>query len=533
MNSARLKNKLLFVSFLLIILVSCTHVFDDIKNAKLNISPEWGLNVVDVTLKITDTLAFETNDAEGITYIKLYPGDDGILRLNIFRQIFNLKLDSVLNLALETDALKTRKEIPFDFDFYVKGDIEFGLVLESLTKGKSIDSLKFDNANLVVKLSTYEQFYSDFSFEFSNITNPENKILKIQDFIPAVEKDSILLNLAEHKLKIVEKNGKDYLVVKTQFYIESLENNTLEKPSIEIRLEDLDLDFAYGSFGNDTIREMNQYIDLPFNRGGIFSGQDLFVDFDEPVIEFQILNSFGLPLRFDITKFDLVYDDGRIEPVTGVPEQTYINAPSLSEQNTFIPTSLELDPSTNFDVLLGTFPSYLEMEGNVFLNPDGADTKNYITDQDQLIGNLNIDLPFTVNISKINITDTLDFNIDTLANENFSTDLLRLKVDITNNFPFEMYIQGTFTDGNFNELGTLFTEPISLNEKDTLNSTPEVQTFYVDKTGDDLNNLYISDKIILNAWFSTSDTEQNKKVSIHKDHKLDISLTVFSKTSLN
>lgn len=524
-----------YIHFLIILfligLFSCKNTFDEMREAKIDITTELGLKVVDASLSLTDTLEINVKDTSN-SLIKIYPGPDGIFKLQMSREIFNINLDSILP-GYQDSVFAINKEIPYgDASYYSKGDIEFGFSLNSLLKGKSIDSLKLNNGNINIAFNIYDHFYSKFSIVFPNISNEKDESVQIVDFIPTESNNSISINLQNKKIKIENKNGRDYMVVKIKYYIETLDNNNSIKPSIDIELKDLDIEYAYGNFGNDTIKDFNRFAGL-FDTGPVlFEGQDVTFDFKEPKIELNILNSFGIPIGFDIDTFGVIHRNKVYEKISGIQSYIEIAAPSTSNQNDFVPTILALAPNSNIDLLLSKFPETLLFGGNLLLNPNQTNAKNYIRDEDKLIANLNIDVPFTLNISTINLTDTVNVDFDSLRNDNITPEFIRLKTDITNSFPFEFYIQIYFADSNFEIIDSLFDAPMHLEGSPELNIPAVTNTIVVDRSDREIQNLFNSKHLLINAFFSTADSEKGIDVSVHKDHKLDVSITLFTKLNI-
>ena len=196
--------RIIVICLTLSVLFSCIKEFKDVPDAQLNISPEFGLPIANIVLTLTDTLSFEANDPQGIPSIQLYPGDDGILQLQVSQTLDTLTLDSILAYLI-TDTITKRIDLPFPNGFYIKGETELGISLEKITEGKKIDSLKMDNGTLSICFNTFQYFDSELSLSFPNITDKQNNILEINNFKPSEDDYSVDIDLKEHKLKIDNK----------------------------------------------------------------------------------------------------------------------------------------------------------------------------------------------------------------------------------------------------------------------------------------------------------------------------------------
>jgi len=529
----------MFITLLLLMIgvLSCNKVLDDIKNAKVDVVSEWGLNVADVSLMIQDTLNVPVGSFGNLQEPKilLFPGEDGILEMHLTQKFNPVTLDSILN--FKDSVFNEIIELPSVSDFFSTGDIIIGFGLGTFSKdekfkSKKIDSLKLDGGKLKIDFDTYEHFDSRFTFTFPGITSESNEILEVRDFQPDAQNNSVLVDLSGYKIQVLRKRKREYFLVKLHYYIESRNKNTSVDPIIDLTLENLDVEYAYGNFGLDTIKDVARQKIALFEEQ-VIKGQDITVDFKRPEIEVQIQNSFGLPFRYDIKKLLMYFPNGDSTGVTGVPQSIFIDAPNSSTKNSFVPSLISLSPTTNIDLLLGRSPTHLVIDGDLIINPYNADSKNYLRDKDTLSGILDVNLPFELRVSQLALKDTLHEEIFAILDKpDFFADEIKLKTDVKNGFPFELDLQTYFMNENLQIIDSLFENSVKINGTGIENNEPVEDVFYTNKSKNQIEQLLNTHHTIIEAGFKTVNAEEETIVTFKEDQKLDIQLTIFTKLNV-
>jgi hypothetical protein len=517
--------------------LSCNKVLDDIKNAKVDLVTEWGLNVADVSLMIQDTLNVPVGSFGNWhePTIILFPGEDGILEMHLTQKLNPITLDSIVN--FKDSVFNEIIQLPSVSDFFSTGDIIIGFGLGTFSKdekfkSKKIDSLKLDAGNLKIDFDTYEHFDSRFTFTFPGITSESNEILTFRDFQPDAQNNSVELDLSGYKIQVLRKKKREYFLVKLHYYIESKNKNSRVDPIIDLTLENLDVEYAYGNFGLDTIKDIGRQEFVLFEEQ-IIKGQNITVDFKKPKIEVQVLNSFGLPFKYDFRKLLMFFNEGDSVEVTGIPKSIFIDAPTSYNKNSFVPSLISINPNTNIDLLLGRSPTHIVVDGDLIINPYNAGSKNYLRDKDTLSAILDINLPFELRVSQLTLKDTLHKEIFAfLDNPDFFADEIKLETDVTNGFPFELDIQAYFTNENLEIIDSLFETPVKITGSDIKNGSPVNASYFTNKNRNQIKELLNTHHAIIEAGFKTVNAEEEKIVSFKEDHKLDIQLTIFTKLNV-
>ncbi|PID92405.1 MAG: hypothetical protein CSA96_03425 [Bacteroidetes bacterium] len=514
---------------------SCNRLFDDIENAEVDLSTEIGLHVADLSFYIDSTLNIEIDslfDGMSAPVIELAPGEDGVLRLHIQQNLPPFRLDSFL--TLEGTVFTDTIGFPALNGFFIEGKTLFGFQLSTFDSqfltGKTIDSIRLDRGRLNLQFNTYEQFNSKFSIRFPGIVDANNAELQVLDFIPSAKHKELEFDLSNHTIKLTKRNEKEYFTIDLDYFIEGLEEDSPQEPEIRVILSDMDLDYAYGSLGYDTIPGIRD-LEVPM-PGPQFENQEVSIDFENPQISFNTLNSFALPFRYDINSFLMRLPDGRFEEVTGIPDSIYIGAPDASAPDEYISSSFALDPSTNFDILMSEGPDLLLIEGELWTNPYEPEHKNYLTDKDSLSVQLDLDIPFSMRVSEIVLEDsTWKVDFRQLDNSSYRIEKLKMKIDIENGFPMDLHLQSYFYDDAGAVIDSLFSRAVDITGPGDEGGFT-VATFYMYKDREALERLFNTKKTRTIARFKTSEADEEKIVSFLEEQALNIKLTFFAKLSI-
>ena len=525
--------------FIIIGVIGCNKILDDVKNAKVDFVSHWGLKIADVSLMINDSLhiPIDSIDGMGKTSMVLFPGEEGIIEMHFEQEFKPVTLDTIVKYYQES-TFKDTIEFRSLSNFFIEGNTRMGFQLGTFSnnndfKNARIDSLKLDKGILRLDFDTYQHFNSKFSFTFPGISNENNEILKLDEFIPDVTNHSVKMDLSNHKVQVLRENNKEYFIIDFQYFLESRNDEIEVEPRIYLTFEDLDIDYAYGNFTNVTIQDLGEDTISLFQQQ-LIVGEDIKIDFKKPEIELHTFNSFGLPFIYKVRKLTMYFPDGDSSNITGVPEQIYIEAPTNPDLHHNLPSVIKIDPSTNIDLLLGRSPTRMAVNGNLTLNPVNPRTRNYLRDEDTLSVVLDIDLPFQLSVSKLTFKETFQdtksfFN---LKSSSMQAQEIEIKTDVSNSFPFELDLQVYFADKDTLVIDSLFQEPVKISGSGIENSAPVKATYYSDKNRNEIERLYKTQNIILEAGFETANAEEEMIVSFTDNHSLDIELTVFTKLNV-
>ncbi len=188
------------------------------------------------------------------------------------------------------------------------------------------------------------------------------------------------------------------------------------------------------------------------------------ITFADPVINMEVENSFGLPVRSVAHVLDLWTLDGNVLQITGDPIDDGLDFayPSLNEvgESKFSHFVLDKDNSNIIDVF-GQKPIALDYDFDALGNPDGdANIIGFATDSSFFTVHVFIDLPVygTANM----FTVLTDVEVQTDFEEDFEfADYAILKLHSENQIPMDVGLQIYFKTEEGVVLDSLFDVPLN------------------------------------------------------------------------
>lgn len=514
-------------------------MIQDLKDARVDFDTEIGLNVVDISLKFNDTLFLPVNETEdGLKpEIKLIVGEDDLLELQASMEFPPMTIDSFE--ILDGTGFSKEIDLPMFSDFYSEGKLIFGFNLNSFSKDEEgefsnikLDSIKLDKGQLIIDLNTYTHFFSSFSFRFPGITTASNQMLSIENFIPTPQHHTLEIDLSNNKIEILRKNFSEYFLVELDYYLESKNNSdTTIVPKIMFEMGEMDIEYFYGSLGNYTLE--NEVFTTPVFDNKILEGQEFEVDIRNPEINLNFRNQLGLPLKIGIDFAKMIFADSSEVQITGLPDLVIVEAPLLEERDEIKTTKITIDPNTNLDLLISKSPTEVQLGYQIITNPSNPFQQNYFRDSDTLFADLEVRIPFELYVSEINLDNKsqVDF-FSSFSSAKIKPTFAQIKSEISNSFPFELFVQSFFIDQDSVVLDSLFDREIKIEGSVDVNNpnTVNIETL---KDNEQLKNLYNCTHIITVATFQTTNAQKRLPVKFFGESELKIELTFLSKLNVN
>ncbi|MEM6264062.1 MAG: hypothetical protein AAGI38_16225 [Bacteroidota bacterium] len=180
------------------------------------------------------------------------------------------------------------------------------------------------------------------------------------------------------------------------------------------------------------------------------------IQFAEPVLRFQIDNSFGFPISADLSDLSIQTRRQGLVPVQSNDlEDISLNYPGFDEKGEFKATQLELNNmNSNITTLIDAIPQEVFYQIKGLSNPDLGQSRGYVQDSSIFRVEVALDLPLDGTISNFRLRDTvlMDWeNIEEIRHLSFKT-------RFTNGFPIEGIAQVYFTDESYQVFDSLFME---------------------------------------------------------------------------
>ncbi|OIP01192.1 MAG: hypothetical protein AUJ98_05285 [Bacteroidetes bacterium CG2_30_33_31] len=280
---------------------------------------------------------------------------------------------------------------------------------------------------------------------------------------------------------------------------------------------------AYGYFG-----QYNFNIDQGSLGMSLFDNSTIDQIFlEDPKLHLKFYNSFGLPIKINMDELYVEKDGIKKNFISTLLSNLVIGA--ATSQKTFDTTVFTFDKSNSNIVDIFNFqPTKMVFKESCTTNPAGGINNNFVFDNSKVYVDAEIELPMYGRTLNFTLKDSGDLNIEKVAGVKSA----ELRFNLSNMFPADAYVQFYLADSNYVILDSLLPYNEQLLISALVGPPPEYRTYSpLNKTtvvvlsGDKLNTLFNSKKIIFAAKLSTSEQGQ-KVVKIYSDYGIDIKLAL-------
>ena len=281
-----------------------------------------------------------------------------------------------------------------------------------------------------------------------------------------------------------------------------------------LQIIDLTFSYAEGKFLNQTHEGQLDTIEIEVFEN--WKGGEIF--FEDPKITIRVDNSFGVPTRSVVDKFDITNVENEIYSLEGpaISDGIDFDYPELDEVGETKTTTFTFDKdNSNVQTILGTRPVFIEYLVDAITNPDGnEEVIGFIWENSEYSVNVEVELPICGKVIDFLVLDTFELDMSFLGD-----DLIKeaeLKLYYETELPIGIGMQLRMLDENDNEIGVIFPDgPVDFNaanvdmDGEVVSSSSEELRFVLSES--DIDNISISKKLILDANFNTP---QNDEVSV-------------------
>ena len=313
--------------------------------------------------------------------------------------------------------------------------------------------------------------------------------------------------------------------------------------AVSVNVTNVDPYAVFGYFGTETIKVVQDVIDIDFFDEENFSDMLTFKD-----INFSLIttNRFGVPLAISLDTVLFTKETTGEELFLQIPDDNKISLSSAiydSDNDTVYPVSdsllLDKDNSNIVDAVnLGPEKMYYYVSGIV--NPDGdAGDQNFIINdgKNEFKAMARITIPFWFKTEKYERTDTIDFNFRDIIDDSTTIDRIKeinLYFSFDNGFPFSIFSQAYVVDENFNVIDSLFdstqqlwkSPPIDSDDRATGTEHTDVD---IRLDNEKIEKFYYGDamNIILYSRVNTGDSDSPEFVKLYSDYVIDIHMAFY------
>jgi len=221
-----------------------------------------------------------------------------------------------------------------------------------------------------------------------------------------------------------------------------------------------------------------------------------------------------------------------------------INYPLISQIGESVKTDIVLNAlNTNLFDAMDQSPSHLTYGVEGMMNPDGNDLPNFVTDSSEYKVFADLSLPLYGYADFMLMLDTLRFDFNSFY-DNPAEEIKRLafRINATNGFPVNIYLQGYFADENFTLLDSLFDDVNDEGRIITAGSDTdgdgkvdpnENDPVEVEFTREKIDNISGSRYLIMQGRLNTINFEQKENVKIYTSYFLDAHIGIIGDLEVN
>jgi hypothetical protein len=317
-------------------------------------------------------------------------------------------------------------------------------------------------------------------------------------------------------------------------------NNTLvnfssgDNVNLEMRLSDSEPDFAKGYFGMQVYSIAAQSLNTgieEFTRN--LKGRMLFTD---PVVRLDYSNSFSFPINVA-----LEVEGKRGAGIVSLGLDPFaIDFPAPPEKRDVHGSYVIGKNNSSLPELISLPPDVIVFSGSAKFNPDEDGSKsrnNYIFGASRFVASVEVEVPLLMRLDRIHLSDTVDNflsggKINTAmktkkSGSSGNINILRLDLNVRNGFPFDVACRISLFDSYTGTVKSSLDASQILKAAGTdqngIAGLPAATSTAIDFTGEFLNSINDSDKIIIDFFVNTSGS---KEVRICAGYRIDFSAAV-------
>jgi hypothetical protein len=469
---------------------------------------------------------------------------DGLLLITYADSLFSFKADDLL-------------EIPSQdfFQFFI--DSDFGLpalpILDTFEINRTenfpftfgnnerIDSMILDNGSINFNLTSTFLHTGRIDMVIPNLKL--NGVAFTQSILIDVEdgtfSQNIEADLANYTLELNDSAGTDTMFFPVEFHVEIYTNGVSgvtvgDHVGIDAGLGDLDFEAIFGYIGDYELMSENGEIPLGFFETPI----DGDIRFEDPRINLNIENSYGVPTAINISRFtgfnssqdSIVMDLSAINPFG----YAYPTISDYTNNDVLKDTTISINKdNSNISDFLAFLPSSFEYSLSAQSNPDGEGASyNFVSDDSEVNISLEFILPLWFSADNFAFVDTMDI---TFFEDADYVDKVGILLEVSNGLPLEIDFQVFFLDSAYNHIDSLFSEeytPVissaTIDPSTSLVTAPGFKSSQVEFTNEDITKLEKVKYGIIRAGLKTSPDSNGDPLAVKffTDYEIDFNLSV-------
>jgi len=470
---------------LLFVTTGCKKEYDlDKLDDDVYLTPKLYIPVYSTTQTMEDV--FKYIDSE----VQLYSDSvTNLLYLVYSDNLVSLRADEVLDFTsqFEENNIEAGVDIhpsrlPFVTDTIGPLFLYDEMVFNYSEDDQMLDSILLDEITVHYEITSTFDHYTELVIDFPEILVNGNVYRKKFNFGPISEGGNVVdeTETVENVwIKFDNTTKTDTSIFNFLYRFTAIKNSNASNPNqletgkeqdIKITFSDVDFHKAYGYVGQRTLMP-NQKDSVPIN---VFDSEyEGRVQFFSPVLQFQINNSYGLPLNVSLQ--DVLTSS--LKMVTQPEQQIFFSdGQSKVDSTGFLvgsppaaglenDTVVEINNANSFESLkiaINTNPHKISFMAGGQANPFGKvpGKQNFVIDSSLFDVQMNLILPMHILTDAYILRDTIEFDFQSFAN-NYMDHITELKVmlESRNGLPADVFGQVKFLDSAYNVIDSLFGDP--------------------------------------------------------------------------
>ncbi|MGC9374005.1 MAG: hypothetical protein ACP5DQ_03060 [Bacteroidales bacterium] len=345
-----------------------------------------------------------------------------------------------------------------------------------------------------------------------------------------------IISLNDYVIEFMDTTVTDTSFLPLNFTLELYNSgagvNSGDQVEIILTINNIDFTSIFGYIGNYEL--MSEAGDLELNFFESLS--DGYIEFEDPQINFNIRNSFGVPAEINIERFSGFKNDNDSITLNLEPEINPSNYafPRLDEYGETKDTTISINRNnSNISAFLAFLPTYLQYNMNATSNPDGpGGAYNFVTKESKIEVDLEFILPLWFKANNIALEDTIEMDLSDINEDADMIEKINLVLQVFNGLPVDIDFQIYFMDELYHPVDTLFdprTQPIiAAGQIDTdykvIDPTKKISV--VEYLKQDIEKLDVVRFAKIEAGLKTSAFDNNVAVKFYDYYTVDFNLSI-------
>jgi hypothetical protein len=439
------------------------------------------------------------------------------------------------------------------FEFFIQSDFTFPPLWTADTTNKKqnfpftfennevLDSMIVKTGDLIFDISSDFQHTGEILMTFPNITLNGIPLVKTvtMDDPSGNFSASIVEPIDGYTIHLNDSVGTDtlYLPVDFRVILNNSGNPIVATDSINVvaKISALEFESIFGYIGDYKLLSETGEIQIGF----FDSPMEGYIEFEDPIINLNIENSYGVPAAITLKDFKGYNNDGdSIDLDFGAEDSLVFNYayPRLSDyynSDLVKDTTVAIDKdNSNLPEFLASMPSSMKYNMSAKSNPNGNTSYNFVLEESEINIGFEFILPLYFKADDYALTDTMEFDLFQDAD---MIEKITLMLEVTNGLPIDIDFQIIFMDSLYNTVDSLFEgtyQPVipsaSLNADDSVNE-PGIKTSLIEFTGEDIvGKLADVRHGLIRAGLKTPDDESGDLIPVkfYSNYTVDFNLSV-------